>query len=122
RVHLPLAIANMSSHTFQDPIADDGTLPVKLFEQPLNIKSLIDLKVPWYQNYAIKDDLVTPACATAGNKFLEGWDGLESVAFFGGHVAILTSPYGKKAPVTGEFTDANGKAARGPVKFQMDIS
>ena len=122
RVHLPLAIANMSSHTFQDPIADDGTLPVKLFDQPLNIKNLIDLNVPWYQNYAIKDDLVTPPCATAGNKFLAGWNGLESVAFFGGHVAILTSPYGKKAPVTGTFTDANGNASRGPVKFQMDIS
>ena len=122
RVHLPLAIANMSSHTFQDAIADDGSLPVKLFDQPLNIKSLIDLKVPWYQNYAIKDDLVTPPCATAGNKFLEGWNGLESVAFFGGHVAILTSPYGKKAPVNGTFKDANGKDSRGPVKFQMDIS
>jgi hypothetical protein len=122
RVHLPRAIANMSSHTFQDPIGDDGTLPVKLFDQPLNIKSLIDLKVPWYQNYAIKDDLVTPPCATAGNKFLEGWNGLESVAFFGGHVAILTSPYGKKAPVNGTFKDANGKDSRGPVKFQMDIS
>ena len=122
RVHLPLAIANMSSHTFQDAIADDGTLPVKLFDQPLNIKRLIDLNVPWYQNYAIKDDLVTPPCATAGNKFLEGWNGLESVAFFGGHVAILTSPYGKKAPVNGTFTDANGQASRGPVKFQMDLS
>ncbi|WP_300452279.1 hypothetical protein [Accumulibacter sp.] len=122
RVHLPLAIANMSSHTFQDPIAEDGTLPVKLFDQPLNIKRLIDLKVPWYQDYAIKDDLVTPPCATAGNKFLEGWDGLESVAFFGGHVAILTSPYAKKAPVNGAFNDANGKSARGPVKFQLDIS
>ena len=122
RVHLPRAIANMSSHTFQDPIGDDGTLPVKLFDQPLNIKSLIDLKVPWYQNYAIKDDLVTPPCATAGNKFLEGWNGLESVAFFGGHVAILTSPYGKKSPVNGTFKDANGKDSRGPVKFQMDIS
>ncbi len=122
RVHLPLAIANMSSHTFQDPIADDGTLPVKLFDKPLNIKSLIDLNVPWYQNYAIKDDLVTPPCATAGNKYLGDWSGLESVAFFGGHVAILTSPYGKKAPVNGAFTDANGKACRGPVKFQMDIS
>lgn len=122
RVHLPLAIANMSSHSFQDPIADDGTLPVQLFGQPLNIKHLVDLNVPWYQNYAIKDDLVTPLCATAGNKYLEGWNGLESVAFFGGHVAILTSPYAKKAPVTGTFKDANGKDSRGPVKFQMDIS
>jgi hypothetical protein len=122
RVHLPSSIAQMSSCTFQQPIAEDGTLPVQLYGKPLNIKNLADLRVPWYQNYAIKDDLVTPRCATAGNKFLEGTGMVESVAFFGGHVAILTSPYGKKAPVNGTFTDANGKSARGPVKFQLDIS
>ena len=122
RVHLPLEIAKMSSTTFREPIAEDGTLPVQLYGKPLNMKGLIDLKVPWYQNYAIKDDLVTPACATSGNKYLEGSNIVESVAFFGGHVAILTSPHGKKAPVTGEFVDANGKQARGPVKFQVDIS
>lgn len=122
RVHLPLEIAKMSSCTFQEPIADDGTLPVQLYGQPLNVKDLIDLKIPWYQNYAIKDDLVTPACATAANKFLEDSGIVESVAFFGGHVAILTSPYAKKAPVNGEFVDANGKLSRGPVKFQIDIS
>ena len=122
RVHLPLEIAKMSSATFQQPIADDGTLPVQLYGKPLNLKGLIDLKVHWYQDYAIKDDLVTPACATAGNKHLEGSDIVESVAFFGGHVAILTSPYGKKAPVNGEFVDAVGKQSRGPVKYQLDIS
>ena len=122
RVHLPLEIAKMSSHTFREPIAEDGTLPVQLYGQPLNLKGLIELKVPWYQNYAIKDDLVTPSCATAGNKYLEGSNIVESVAFFGGHVAILTSPYGKKAPVNGEFVDAIGKPSRGPVKFQVDIS
>jgi hypothetical protein len=122
RVHLPLEIAKMSSTTFREPIADDGTLPVQLYGKPLNIKGLVDLKIPWYQNYAIKDDLVTPACATSGNKYLEGSNIVESVAFFGGHVAILTSPYGKKAPVNGEFVDANGKQSRGPVKFQMDMS
>ena len=122
RVHLPLEIAKMSSSTFQEPIAEDGTLPVQLYGQPLNLKGLAELKVHWYQNYAIKDDLVTPACATAGNKHLEGSDIVESVAFYGGHVAILTSPYGKKAPVNGEFVDAIGKQSRGPVKFQLDIS
>jgi hypothetical protein len=120
RVHLPIAIANMSSCTFQSPIADDGTLPVPLFGKPLNIKDLAKLGVKWYQNYAIKDDLVTPACATAGNKFLEGTNVIESVAFHGGHVAILTSPYAKKAPVNGEFVDGTGKKARGPVKFMLD--
>ncbi|MBK8908609.1 MAG: hypothetical protein IPM60_12100 [Rhodospirillales bacterium] len=122
RVHLPLAIANMSSATFQRPIGEDGTLPVQLYGKPLNVKDLAKLNVPWYQNYAIKDDLVTPPCATAANKFLEGTDIVESVAYFGGHVAILTSPYAKKSPVNGEFTDALGKQSRGPVKFQLDIS
>jgi hypothetical protein len=40
---------------------------------------------------------------------------IETVAFPGGHVAILTSPpYRKKAPVNGKFVDAPGKSARGP--------
>ena len=122
RVHLPLGIANMSSATFQQPIADDGTLPVTLYGKALNVKDLAKLNVPWYQNYAVKDDLVTPPCATAANRFLEDTKPVESVAFFGGHVAILTSPYSKKSPVNGEFTDATGKKVRGPVKFQLDIS
>lgn len=122
RVHLPLEVAKMSSCTFQHPIAEDGTLPVQLFGKPLNIKDLAKLGVKWYQNYAIKDDLVTPPCATAGNKFLDGTGVVESVAFHGGHVAILTSPYAKKAPVNGEFTDGTGKKVRGPVKFMLDLA
>lgn len=122
RVHLPIGIASMSSHTFQEPIGEDGTLPVQLFGKPLKLQDLAKLGVKWYQNFAIKDDLVTPACATAGNKFLEGTDVVESVAFHGGHVAILTSPYSKKAPVNGEFVDALGKKVRGPVKFMLDMA
>jgi hypothetical protein len=122
RVHLPLEIAKMSSCTFQEPIAEDGTLPVPLFGKSLNIKDLAKLGVKWYQDYAIKDDLVTPPCATAGNRFLEGTGVVESVAFHGGHVAILTSPYAKKAPVNGEFVDGIGKKARGPVKFMLDMA
>jgi hypothetical protein len=121
-VHLPPAIAEMSSRTFQEPVSADGELPVPLFGRPLNLKDLDALHIRWYQNYAIKDDLVTPACATAGNRFLDGTGVLESVAFFGGHVAILTSPHNERAPVNGTFTDALGNPARGPVKFQRDIS
>ena len=120
RTHLPLEIAKMSSCTFQQPINEDGSLPVQLFGKPLQLQDLAKLKVKWYQNYAIKDDLVTPPCATAGNKYLDGTDVIESVAFHGGHVAILTSPYAKKAPVNGEFVDAIGKKVRGPVKFQLE--
>jgi hypothetical protein len=40
RVHLPIEIAKMSTHTFREPITEDGTLPVTLFDQPLNVKRL----------------------------------------------------------------------------------
>jgi hypothetical protein len=122
RTHLPLAIANMSSHTFRDPIAEDGTLPVSLYGKPLNVKDLAKLKAKWYQDYALKDDLVTPPCATAANKHLEGTDVIESVPYPGGHVAILTSPYNKRSPVNGTFTGKDGTQYRGPVKFQLELS
>jgi hypothetical protein len=122
RVHLPFGIHNMSSLTFQEPIADNGDLPVKLFDETLNVKKLADMNMPWYQDYALKDDLVTPQCATGANKHLEGTGVVESVPFPAGHVAILTSPYNKRAPVNGEFQGKDGNTYRGPVKFQLDIS
>jgi len=122
RVHLPFGIHGMSSLTFQEPIADNGDLPVKLFGETLNVKKLADLNVHWYQDYALLDDLVTPECATGANKHLEGTGIIESVPFPAGHVAILTSPYNKRAPVNGEFQAKDGKTYRGPVKFQLDIS
>jgi len=122
RVHLPFGIHGMSSITFQQPIADNGDLPVKLFGETLNVKKLAELNVPWYQDYALKDDLVTPPCATGANRHLEGTGIIESVPFPGGHVAILTSPYNKRSPVNGEFQTKDGKTYRGPVKFQLDIS
>lgn len=121
RVHLPVAIARMSSTTFQEPIGDDGTLPVQLYGKPLRIGDLKTLNVRWYQDYAVKDDLVTPACATAGNRWLEGSGLLESVPFPGGHVGILTSPHRKKAPVDGRFVGPDGQEHRGPVAFQLEI-
>jgi hypothetical protein len=121
RVHLPPAIAEMSSITFEQPVAADGTLPVRLFGETLKIGDLATLNVRWYQDYAVKDDLVTPACAVAGNRFVEASGLLESVPFPGGHVAILTSPYNPKAPVNGRFVAPNGCVSRGPVLFQLEI-
>ena len=122
RVHLPLEIAKMSTSTFHEPISADGELPVKLYEKSLRVQDLKDLGVKWYQNYALRDDLVTPNCATAANKFLEGTDVIESVPFPGGHVAILTSPYNKRSPVNDYFKAKDGSTYRGPVKFQVEIS
>lgn len=122
RVHLPMGIQSMSSLTFQEPVADNGDLPVKLFDETLNVKKLAELNVHWYQDYALKDDLVTPDCAMGANKHLEGTGIIEAVPFPGGHVAILSSPHNKRAPVNGEFQAKDGKTYRGPVKFQLDIS
>ncbi len=122
RVHLPLEIAKMSTKTFHEPISADGVLPVQLFGKPLRVGDLKTLGVKWYQNYALKDDLVTKECATAANKFLDGTKVVESVPFPGGHVAILTSPYSKKAPVNDHFVAADGTKYRGPVRFQLDIA
>lgn len=121
RVHLPLEVAKMSTCTFHEPISDEGVLPVQLYNKPLKVGDLKDLGVKWYQNYALKDDLVTPRCATAANKFLEGTDVIESVPFPGGHVAILTSPYNKRSPVNDYFKAKDGSTYRGPVKFQLEI-
>jgi hypothetical protein len=122
RVHLPFGIHSMSSLTFQEPVADNGDLPIKMFGETLNVKKLAEMKMRWYQDYALKDDLVTPKCATGANRHLDGTDVIESVPFPAGHVAVLTSPYNKRAPVNGEFQTKDGKTYRGPVKFQLDIS
>jgi hypothetical protein len=122
RVHLPFGIHNMSSLTFQEPIADNGDLPVKMFDKTLNVKKLAELNMRWYQDYALKDDLVTPKCATGANHHLEGTGVVESVPYPAGHVAILTSPDNKRSPVNGEFQGKDGNTYRGPVKFQLDIS
>lgn len=122
RVHLPLEIAKMSTATFHDPITEAGILPVTLYGKPLDVHDLKKLNIKWYQDYALKDDLVTPACATAANRFLEGTDVIESVPFPGGHVGILTSPYRKFAPVNDWFTAKDGTKYRGPVRFQLDLT
>lgn len=121
RVHLPASIAKMSSITFEQPVGADGTLPVRLFGQSLRIGDLAKLGIRWYQNYALSDDLVTPPCATAGNRFMEGSGLLESVPLPGGHVAVLTSPYSERAPVNGRFRAQTGEINRGPVLFQLEV-
>lgn len=121
RVHLPLAIANMSSLTFQEPIGEDGTLPVTLFDKPLKIGDLKKFGVHWHMNYALRDDLVTPPSAMAGARFLDE-STFEAVPYPAGHVAILTSPYSKKSPINGRFKDKNGKEYRGPVTYQLEAA
>lgn len=122
RVHLPLAIAQMSTHTFHEPISEDGVLPVQLYGKPLAIPDLARMNVKWHLNYALKDDLVTPPCALAAEPHLSGTGVLEVVPYPAGHVAILTSPYSRRYAVNTEFQGNDGKTYRGPVKFQLDLA
>ena len=93
RVHLPPAIAEMSSISFQQPIDAEGRLPVTLFGKPLRIGDLKDLGVRLVPGLCVEGRPGDPCRATAGNTFLEGTGVLESVPIPAGHVAILTSPY-----------------------------
>lgn len=118
RTHLPVDIAAMSAKTFQTPITKQGVLPVKLYDQELNLHDLKKLGVKWYIAYSKSDDLVDKNSATAAVEHLRNDDVLEVTEYPGGHVGILTSFAGEhsKYPLNGEF---NGM--RGPVRFQLSL-
>lgn len=119
RVHLPIAIAEMSAETFRTPIAEDGTLPVTLYGKPLNLHALKDLGVTWLIAHSKADDLVEKDCALAAVDHIKD-DGVVSVTEFpGGHVGILTSFASEKSrcPLAGEFDGMVG-----PVRFHLDLA
>jgi hypothetical protein len=119
RVHLPIAIAEMSAETFRTPIAEDGTLPVTLYGKALNLHALKELGVTWLIAHSKADDLVEKDSALAAVEHVED-DGVVQVTEFpGGHVGILTSFAGEKSrcPLDGEF---NGMV--GPVRFHLDLA
>jgi len=106
----------MSFASYNTPLCDDGTLPVRLFGRKLNFKRLTEKKVPWLICYGEKDDLVEKETALAPLDYIDA----EVSAFPKGHVAIATSwslPSSECAPhkVFGE------KNYRGPVRFHLDL-
>jgi hypothetical protein len=116
RSDLPLEITRVSFASYNVPIQADGTLPVKLFDQPLNLKRLAAKKIPWMICYGQHDDLVEPDTALAPLDYIDA----EVAAFPKGHVAIATSwshPDSDFALHT-RFTDG---VTRGPVRFQLDL-
>jgi hypothetical protein len=116
RYDLPLGITRMSFDSYNIPISDDGTLPVKLFGKKLNLKRLKEMAVPWLICYGRSDDLVEKDTALAPLDYLEA----EVTPFPKGHVAIATSwsdPRSACALHT-RFGEGNW---RGPVLFQLDL-
>jgi hypothetical protein len=116
RFDLPLEITRMSFASYNKPISDDGTLPVRLFGEKLNLKRLQDKKIPWLICYGESDDLVEKATALAPLDYIEA----EASPFPKGHVAIATS-WSHPDSACALHTRYGDGHYRGPVLFHMDL-
>lgn len=119
RSDLPLKITDMSFQSYNIPITKDGTLPIKLFNKKLNLKSLKDKKIPWLLCYGESDDLVEKEVALAPLDYL---DHVEVTPFPKGHVAIATSWSHPDSLCALHTRFGDKKQYRGPVRFQLDLS
>ena len=116
RHDLPWDIIKLSFDSYHTPITSDGTLPVSLFGNKLNLKKAQEDGIPWLICYAEKDSLVEKDTALAPLDFVNA----EVAKFPKGHVAIATS-----------WSDPNSECAlhtyfgkennRGPVRFLLDL-
>jgi pimeloyl-ACP methyl ester carboxylesterase len=116
RFDLPLEITRISFASYNTPITEDGTLPVRLFGGELNLKRLKEKKIPWLICYGTHDDLVEKETALAPLDHIDA----EVTPFPKGHVAIATSwssPQSACALHT-RFGEGN---YRGPVRYHMDL-
>ncbi|MBT8354452.1 MAG: metal transporter [Desulfofustis sp.] len=116
RFDLPLEITKMSFASYNKPISDDGTLPVRLFGKKLNLKRLRDKKIPWLICYGEHDDLVEKATALAPLDYIEA----ETSPFPKGHVAIATSWSHPDSSCALHTRYGDGRY-RGPVLFHTDL-
>jgi len=116
RNDLPLNITRMSFASYTTPITPDGTLPVKLFGRPLNLKRIKEKNIPWLICYGQGDALVEKQAALAPLDFVPA----EVAAFPKGHVAMATSwsDPGSKFALHTRFGPDNH---RGPVRFHLDV-
>jgi hypothetical protein len=117
RRDLPLPITRFSFDSYNIPITDDGTLPVKLFGEKLNLKRIAQKKIPWLICYGAKDDLVEKETALAPLDYID----VEISEFPKGHVAIATSWSNPKSECA-LHTRFGDKNYRGPVRFQIDLN
>jgi hypothetical protein len=116
RNDLPLEITRVSFASYNTPVTKDGTLPVKLFGQKLNLHRIAEKKIPWLICYGLNDDLVEPETALAPLDHID----VEVAPFPKGHVAIATSWSHPESAYALHNRFADGKY-RGPVCFQLDL-
>jgi hypothetical protein len=116
RFDLPIEITKMSFASYNTPITEDGTLPVKLFNRNLNFKRLQEKGIPWLICYGEGDDLVEKETALAPADHIE----VEVTGFPKGHVAMATSWSDPKSSCA-LHTRFGDDQRRGPVRFQLDL-
>ncbi|WP_373498842.1 metal transporter [Desulfococcus sp.] len=116
RSDLPLSITRMSFASYNTPVTEDGTLPVKLFGRPLNFKRIQEKGIPWLICYGEKDDLVEKETALAPLDFIQA----EVAPFPKGHVAIATS-WSNPISECALHACFGNENHRGPVRFQLDL-
>jgi hypothetical protein len=127
---LPVGITRLSFDSYTKPVAEDGTLPVRLFGKPLNFRRIAEKGVNWLICIAENDDLVDAEASLRPLKFVDA----EVAVFPKGHASIATS---WSSPATEcnlvrmnssrcaigskyEERSANGKS-RGPVRFHLEL-
>jgi hypothetical protein len=123
---LPLAITQASFDSYTIPVTEDGTLPVKLFNRPLNFKRFKEKNIPWLICIAEKDDLVDEAASLAPLD----WVDAEVTVFPKGHTAMATSwsmptsecaldaCFSYKSHTSNSSSEGQ---CRGPVRYQLDL-
>jgi pimeloyl-ACP methyl ester carboxylesterase len=116
RFDLPLEITRMSFASYNVPITADGTLPVRLFGNKLNLKRLKEKQIPWLICYGTNDDLVEKETALAPLDYVDA----EVTPFPKGHVAIATS-WSSPDSTCALHTRFGDGDYRGPVRFHMDL-
>ena len=117
RYDLPLEITRISFASYNTPITDDGTLPVRVFGKQLNLKRLKEKQIPWLICYGVHDDLVEKETALAPLDYVDA----EVAAFPKGHVAIATS-WSSPQSACALHTRFGDGDYRGPVRFHMDLA
>ncbi len=116
RTDIPLEITRFSFDSFNIPVAENGDLPVKLFNRKLNFKRIKEKNIKWLICYGENDDLVEKESALAPLDFVPA----EVTSFPKGHVAIVTS-WSEPSSKCALHKRFGPDKARGPVLFQLKI-
>jgi hypothetical protein len=121
RQDLPLEITKLSLSSYLHPVAQDGTLPFRLFDRELNFKHIQEQGIRWQICVGEKDDLVDKESALSPLDYVDA----EVAVFPKGHAAIATSwaiplPGSEYALLSQRFS-SDTTTYRGPVRFHLDL-